>query len=110
MRDSYYGVSGGAYVLPNASATRVAAEWMFEHARPGDGAMPQSVPPDGAYDSFYEWGQRCNQTPGAPMWRSCIDLDSGPFAITMASAVIAEMPPADGIAWYEFNELLVPFH
>ena len=38
MRDSYYGVSGGADVLPNATATREAAEWMYEHARPGDNA------------------------------------------------------------------------
>jgi hypothetical protein len=91
-----------------------------------------------------EWGQRCNQTVGAPQWRSCIDLDvhtepvprlppalpvpqeqltahllhtstsfftdgifggclrmqSGPFAVKMADALIGAMPEADAAAWF----------
>ena len=31
---------------------------------------------------------------GAPQWRSCIDLDSGPFAIKLAAALIGAMPTA----------------
>ena len=96
LRDSYYGISSGIDLLPNLTATVAAVEWVFEHARPVDGAMPQSVDPHGDNNSFYEWGQRCNQTVGAPLWRSCIDLDSGPFAVKLATAVISAMTAEEG--------------
>ena len=100
MRDSYYGISSGIDLLPNLTATVSAVEWVFEHARPLDGAMPQSVDPHGDNDSFYEWGQRCNQTVGAPEWRSCIDLDSGPFAVKMADVLVSGMPTDAGEAFF----------
>ena len=94
MRDSYYGISNGLDLLPNVTKTIESVEWMFEHARPVDGALPQSVAPSGANDTFYEWGQRCNQSVGAPLWRSCIDLDSGPFGVKLAAAVMSTMTSA----------------
>ncbi len=100
MRDSYYGISSGLDLLPSLNQTVRAVEWVYRHARPVDGCMPQSVDPHGDNNSFYEWGQRCNQTVGAPQWRSCIDLDSGPFAIKMAAALISAMPEAEGVAWF----------
>ena len=100
MRDSYYGISSGLDLLPSLNQTVRAVEWVYRHARPVDGCMPQSVDPHGDNDSFYEWGQRCNQTVGAPQWRSCIDLDSGPFAIKMAASLISAMPEAEGVAWF----------
>ena len=100
MRDSFYGISSGIDLLPNITATVASVEWMYEHARPVDGAMPQSVDPAGQNDSFYEWGQRCNQTVGAPLWRSCIDLDSGPFAVKMADAIVSALPEHDGKAFF----------
>jgi hypothetical protein len=54
MRDSFYGISSGIDLLPNLTATVAAVEWMFEHARPVDGAMPQSVDPHGDSNSFCE--------------------------------------------------------
>jgi hypothetical protein len=101
MRDSYYGISSGIDLLPNLTGTIAAVEWVYHHARPVDGCMPQAVDPHGDNNSFYEWGQRCNQTVGAPQWRSCIDLDSGPFAVKMAAALIGAMEPAEGKLWFE---------
>jgi hypothetical protein len=42
------------------------------------------------------WGGDCDARSG---WRGCIDLDSGPFAVKLASAVVSAMPPEAGKAW-----------
>ena len=83
MRDSYYGISSGIDLLPNLSATVEAVEWMFKNARPSDGAMPQALSLTGASDS-----------------NSYIFLDSGPFAVKLASTLVSAMSPDEGKAWF----------
>jgi hypothetical protein len=83
MRDSYYGISSGIDLLPNLTATVEAVEWMYDHARPSDGAMPQSLDLKGEVDA-----------------NSFIFLDSGPFAVKLAHALISAMVPAEGKAFF----------
>ena len=83
MRDSFYGISSGIDLLPNITATVASVEWMYEHARPVDGAMPQSLDLNGATDG-----------------NSFIFLDSGPFAVKMADAIVSALPEHDGKAFF----------
>ena len=83
LRDSYYGISSGIDLLPNLTATVAAVEWVFEHARPVDGAMPQSLDLGGKSDA-----------------NSYIFLDSGPFAIKLAAALISAMTAEEGKAFF----------
>lgn len=79
-RDSFFGILGGLDLLPDIEEMRNASFWLLSASRDVDGAMPDHRELSG----LVHYGQTgCDDDVAG-----CLDLDSGPFAVKLASVFV----------------------